>query len=34
MPFMSDITNDENEEGCSGIGVFELQVYDFGTLHK
>ena len=34
MSFMSDIKNEENEEGNSDIGVFEVQVCDVGTLYK
>ena len=34
MPFMSDIKNEENEEGGSDIGMFEVQVCDVGTLKK
>ena len=34
MPFMPDITNEENEEGDSDIGMFEVQVCDAGTLQK
>ena len=34
MPFMSDITDEENEEGNSDIGMFEVKVCDVGTLHK
>ena len=34
MPFMSDITNEENEDGNSNIVMFELQVFDVGTLKK
>ena len=34
MPFMSDITNEQNEEGNSDIGMFELQLCDVGTLQK
>ena len=34
MPFMSDITNEENEEGNSDIGMFEVQVCDVGTFQK
>ena len=32
MPFMSDIKNEENEEGGSDIGMFEVQVCDVGTF--
>ena len=32
MPFMSDITNEENKEGNSDFGMFEVQVCDVGTL--
>ena len=34
MPFMSNITNEENKEGKSDIGMFEVQVCDVGTLQK
>ena len=34
MNFMSDITNEENEEGDSDIGMFEVQICDVGTLQK
>ena len=34
MPFISDITNEENEEGDSEIFMFELQVCDVVTLQK
>ena len=34
MTFMSDITNEENEEGISDIFMFEVQVCDVGTLQK
>ena len=32
MPFMSDMTNEENYEGSSNIDMFEVQVCDAGTL--
>ena len=34
MPFMLEITNEENEESNSDIGMFEVQVCDVGTLKK
>ena len=34
MPFISDTKNEENEEGDSDIGMFEVQVCDVGTLQK
>ena len=34
MPFMLDITNEENEEGNSYIGIFEVKVCHVGTLKK
>ena len=34
MTFMLDIKNEENEEGNSDIGMFEVQVCDVGTLQK
>ena len=34
MPFIPDITNEENEEGNSDIGMFEVKVCDVGTLQK
>ena len=34
MTFMSDVTNEENEEGNSDISMFEVQVCDVGTLQK
>ena len=34
IPFMSDTTNEKNEEGDSDIGMFELQVCDVGTFQK
>ena len=34
MPFMLDITNDENDKGDSDIGMFEVQVCDVITLQK
>ena len=34
MPFMSDATNEEHEEGNSDMGMFEVQVCDVGTLQK
>ena len=34
MPFMSDITNEENEEGNSDTSMIEVQVCYVGTLYK
>ena len=34
MTFMSDITNEENEEGDIDIGMFEVQVFGVFTLQK
>ena len=34
LPFISDITNEENEEGDSDNGIIEVKVCDVGTLHK
>ena len=34
MPFMSETKNEENEEGNSDIGMFEVQVCDFDTTQK
>ena len=34
VPFMAYITKEENEEGNSDIGMFEVQVCDVGTLQK
>ena len=34
MPFMSDVTNEENEEVNIDIAMFEVQVCDDGTLQK
>ena len=34
MPFMSDITNEENEYGDSGNVMIEVQVCDIGTSQK
>ena len=34
MSFISDITNQENEECDSDIDMFEVKVYDVGTLKK
>ena len=34
MPFMSDIKNEEDEEGDSDNGMIEVQVCDVGTLQK
>ena len=34
MIFMSDTINEENEDGNSDIGMFEVQVFDVGTVQK
>ena len=34
VPFMAYITKEENEEGNSDIGMFEVQVCDVGTFQK
>ena len=34
MPFMSDITTEENEEGGSDNGIIKMKVCNVGTLQK